>query len=474
MRIFLEQEVKTCVDTAKNKFRILGEISRGGQGAVYRTQLSNVVIKLELENDSLVYANTVSNDKFLSLRLLPLPRDLNITLPISVLEKYSGYTMQMMDDMTSFKSAFPNIISAATPLENAWLEQMRAVNPNLAMIFYRLIKIGGLRRIFQAYCYAARIMAEIHSVGLVYCDFSPNNVFISKGLDQYNVWFIDADNLDFQANTVKIRVHTPGVGAPEICDDEVAKGCTFYSDSYAFAASFFQQLTCHHQFEGAAYEEKLDEGEIELEDLEQMRDRGDFVWIFDEDDDSNFWEGGAIFQQIISPEVMQLFNQTFSAGLFKPVARPLMSEWSYTLAKTVDKFIRCPKCKMDRYGNVEKCSWCDHVHSVIEIFSYFENGEEFWHFTKEIEEDEIINLPLRIVHGWRANEVDDIAFKFKISARKLIIQKSTDKFKTEFQDKNTSRKESSGFETFEKDFNIYCRCNKNFSSVLKVRVVNAD
>ena len=468
----LDAEIKTCTDTAKNKFNILGEISRGGQGAVYKTQYGTVVVKIEFKNNLPVAENPESREKFLLLHLLPIPANLNITLPMTILEKYSGYTMKMMDDMTSFKSFFSGEVDN-TPLENEWLEQIAENNPELAMLFYNLIKRGGLRRFFQAYFYAARILAELHSAGLVYCDFSPNNVFISKDPINCIVWFIDADNLDFQENTSKQIIYTPGIGAPELCDNEVRKGCTFYSDCWAFAASMFQQFTGHNQFEGVAFEEQLDDCDS-LDELEYFRDRGDFAWVFDSEDDSNYWAGGEIFQNLIPPEVMNFFDKTFGAGLFKPVKRPSMSEWSYTLAKVTDKIIRCPKCQMDRHGEVDSCTWCDCKHTVLEIKTRFGDKNNFWYFAREIEFDEVVKITMRTVHGFRSNEIDDIAFNFKFSKKGLIIQKVSNKFSAEFEDSNTPRTESAGFETAENNFKIYCKDSENFESVIEVRVVNAD
>lgn len=61
--------------------------------------------------------NDAARKKFLAVRTLPKVRDLNITLPLNVLEKVSGYTMKMMDDMISFKDAFAGEVDEQ-PLES--------------------------------------------------------------------------------------------------------------------------------------------------------------------------------------------------------------------------------------------------------------------------------------------------------------------------------------------------------------------
>ena len=65
------------------------------------------------------------------------------------------------------------------------------------------------------------------------------------------------------------------------------KGDSFASDVFAFASSLFQQLFHIHPFEGSAYEEAFDD-DVDLEEIENRRNMGEFAYILDEDDDSNF------------------------------------------------------------------------------------------------------------------------------------------------------------------------------------------
>ena len=146
-----------CVDVSKNKFLLRGEIARGGQGAVYRTQYPNTVVKLELDDGKLIPANDEARKKFRTVMTLPIPPNTNVTLPMNILEEFSGYTMRMMDDMTSFLNAFGGEVDEE-PLDSTWLESVAESNPEPAMIFFKLIKRGGLRRFFRAYLYAAQIL----------------------------------------------------------------------------------------------------------------------------------------------------------------------------------------------------------------------------------------------------------------------------------------------------------------------------
>lgn len=459
-----------CVDESKNKFRLLKEIARGGQGAVFQTQYPNVVLKLELNDNRPVPANNIARKKFLSIRTLPIPHTVNVTLPLNILEKFSGYTMRMMDDMISFRAAFAGATDEQ-PLKNPWLENVAAANPDLAKIFFRLIQRGGLRRFFRAYLYAAKMLAEIHGAGLVYCDFSQNNIFISKDHDYCNVWLIDSDNLDYQKNLRQIQIYTPNIGAPEL--HAGTGGCTFYSDTFAFASTMFQQLTNHNPFEGALFDEKLEE--IELEDLEIYRNCGDFPWVFDSAYDENFWDGGEIFLEFIPPAVLKLLDATFGkdAGLLKIVRRPSMSEWSFTLAQVVDEIIRCPKCQMDRHGGADKCSWCGDEHPVIMMSANFEAGGKLWNFSREIAKGETVYIPLRIVHGWRAAEIDEPAFKFTWTNKGFELARISEKFFAEFETATSARARTATFETSAGKFFIHCTDTQNFKTTIEVRISNA-
>ena len=460
-----------CVDVSKNKFLLLGEIARGGQGAVYRTQYPNTVVKLELDDGKLIPANDEARKKFQAVMTLPIPQNSNVTLPMNILEKFSGYTMRMMDDMTSFLDAFGGAVNEE-PLNNPWLESIAQDNSQLAMIFFKLIKRGGLRRFFRAYLYAAHILAKIHGAGLVYCDFSHRNIFISKDLNFCHVWLIDADNLDFHRNTRRKCFYTPHIGAPELHDG--SGGCTFYSDAFAFASTLFQQLTNHHPFDGVAFDEKLDE--LELEEAEIYRDCGGFPWVFDSEDDSNFWEDGGLFTEFLPPAIMDLLDKTFGVedGLSNITQRPSLIEWSFALAETLDGIIRCPHCKMDRHGNAEKCSWCDAEHAVVTMHATFMTGGKLWDYAHEISQGTTIEIPMRLVHGYREAELDEPAFKFAWKDKRFELVRVGEKFSAEFEDATTPRMRAAGFETSADNFTVYCTDRDNFVSKIEVRILNAN
>lgn len=399
-------------DASGNWHRLTKELSRGGQGVVYRTGISDIVVKIDLTDDE------KANERYMDLRLLPIPQGLHITLPIMPLQDEKGYVMRLLDDMEPFSQAFrvwgeDEIVDYRTP----WLDNVMAAGGSNAVLFSSLIANGGLRRIFRAYMQAAVILAELHAAGLVYCDFSINNVFVSSNRAFCNVWLIDADNVCFSEQADKCHWHTPNVAAPEVCS--MQRGDSFASDAFAFASSLFQQLFRVHPFEGAAYEEALNEEE--RTDLEDKRNMGGFAYILDEEDDSNLVDFDGLDEMLIPPKLLELFLETFGAGRLAPGKRPLMSEWVAGLAASLDKTVHCLDCGMDfNFESDNMCPWCDARRPMLIVRT--EYRKKFWTFAHEIEIESAVDVPLRVIHGCICKETLENLFRVSWDGTRLKIK----------------------------------------------------
>ena len=399
-------------------------LSSGGQGIVYLTEEPNVLIKLEWNSSTKeIEKDTRKNNKFDNIRILPLLEETNLTLPQTILRDVVGYTMKMLDGMVSFKEAVSG--DAYELPDNEWISSIKAANEYSGESLQKYIATGGMRKRLSAFLKASCVLAKIHASGLVYCDISENNMFVSADPDKSNVWLIDCDNLNFMKNTVKIRdggLYTPGYGAPEIYED---KGKTMYSDAFSFAIALFWELTMSHPFVGMAMREKYDE--LDMFDFleEDYACRGDFAWICDEDDNSNVSTSGIPCDLFLNRELLEKFQRSFSeTGRKNRQKRTTMPEWSYVLAKELDHTVRCRCCQMDFYGNEKaKCSWCDTDNSVLKITSYRvigDNREFKWDFVQEVDEG-IINVPLRILEGFCSNHVDEKAFRIILNEKGIEI-----------------------------------------------------
>ena len=402
------------VDTSGRSHIASKVLSSGGQGIVYLTEEPNVLLKLEWNPITQeIEKDTSNNKKFDNIRILPLLEETNLTLPQTILKDVVGYTMKMLDGMVSFEEAFNG--DGYKLSNNEWINNMKEANAYLGDRLQKYIATGGMRKRLNAFLNASCVLAKIHASGLVYCDISEKNMFVSSDPEKSNVWLIDCDNLNFMKNSMKKRdggLHSPGYGAPEIYED---KGKTMYSDAFSFAIALFWELTMSHPFMGVAAQGMLDEIDILDAPEEDYTCTGAFAWICDEEDDSNESTSGMPHEMFLNKSLFDKFQKTFSeTGRRNRQKRTTMPEWSYVLAKELDHTIRCKCCKMDYYGNEELiCPWCDTANSALKVTSYRIVGDNKvfkWDFVQEVV-GEVINIPLRILEGFCSNHLDEKVFR---------------------------------------------------------------
>ena len=168
---------KALQDEYLKEHEIVSILNEGGQGVVYTTKDSKILIKLLLDSTKNVISNKsnpelferLSNDiKYLNK--IPFPENIHIAYPMAVLTDYAGYVMRFLDETDDFRSL---------------------------MNIYTFPETGSYRRRFEMLSKVASILSELHANGLIYCDLSPNNIFISKNPfnQNQNAWLIDADNI---------------------------------------------------------------------------------------------------------------------------------------------------------------------------------------------------------------------------------------------------------------------------------------
>lgn len=389
-------------------------LSSGGQGIVYLTEEPNVLLKLEWNPMTQeIEKDTSNNDKFDDIRILPMLENTNLTLPQTILRDVVGYTMKMLDGMVSFEEAFSGD-DYELP-DNEWINSTKKANEYLGDRLQKYIATGGMRKRLNAFLNVSCVLSKIHASGLVYCDISEKNMFVSAEPQLSHVWLIDCDNLSFMKESMKKRdggLHSPGYGAPEIYE---GKGKTMYSDAFSFAIALFWELTMSHPFMGFAASEMLDELDMLDAPEEDYTCTGAFAWVCDEEDDSNRSFSGMPIEMFINASLFEKFQKTFSEnGRRNRQKRTTMPEWTYVLAKELDHIVRCKCCQMDYYGNEESvCPWCDAENSIIKVSAYKVVGERKkfkWDFIHEISEG-VINVPLRVLEGFNSNHLDEKVFR---------------------------------------------------------------
>ena len=283
-------------------FYLLGKkVNEGGQGAVYRIEGDDdIALKIAVchnennqqnltqqKNDSLL---TVINEdvkeveklkeRLKNVRLLPIPKTLNISRPLCLIKDGAGYIMSFMGGkpFSAFNKKEPLEDAADCPCFQLNEEGKPSEH---ADYFFNYIKSGGTRKRLHALGQAAISLAELHTQGLIFGDISEGNIMFSTDKSHIRIGLIDVDNIRFENNMGGESVYTPGLGAPEIVNG--TSGSNTMSDSYAFAVMAFRLLTLLHPFDdGETQSDAWSQQAINAEPTEEEK-----PWIYDRNDDSN-------------------------------------------------------------------------------------------------------------------------------------------------------------------------------------------
>lgn len=417
-------------DIYGNVFSIDRELSSGGQGIVYKTKEPDVLLKIEWDPQTKkINVNTDDNQKFDELRLLPIPANVNVTLPQSILKDCVGYSMRMLDDMVSFEDAFRY---GDENYRNAWLSEYGDCNPEFVKGFGNYISTGGKRRRLAAFLNVAGILSVIHTRGLVYCDLSDKNMYISDSQDKNIVWMIDVDNINYITVTSKRNgIYSPGYAAPEVLS---GKGNTFYSDIFSFAIALFWDLTGKHPFVGPQLQEKLEEEDFLSESEETFACGSDVAWIRDEEDDDNFSDTPIPYEMVVGENLHRCFQKTFGRlGRHKKLKRATMMEWAEALAFELDHSIKCKKCEMEYDpSNNDICPWCDEKNRYIKLTCQNESSEETKNTRVYMHElGKNIRVPVRLVRGFSISGLDDDIFSIVVSNGDIVIERFNSRYSFE-------------------------------------------
>ena len=424
-------------------------LGKGGQGVVFRTKDPDLAIKLVIDETGKPVTDKASLEeyarRFKLVHLLPLPEKLNISVPAALLRNNAGYVMQLLSEMVPFKHFWSddklagNITNKDIPL---WLSEMPENEAKKIVYYY---KTGGLRRRLTALYKCASLLARLHGNGFVYGDISPNNIFISEGLEDSSVWLIDADNIRFETKKAGGAVFTPKYGAPELVQGKDGGRPT--SDCYSFAIVAFYLLSLIHPFVGKkadgtgkddwAYCENDDE------DSEEKAYAGLLPWVDDRDDDSNSSNSGLPRPLLLTEKLRSLFERTFGEGRLSPWLRPSIYHWPAALAQASDLTVACAGCCMTYYYDYkdqetgeEKCPYCSVPKPPIIILeSYRWNGvgeplgKPCWRYVREINNTSKLSIPSRVFGDFTMSDSDTEEVIIEFPLGKGILIKKSDQWK---------------------------------------------
>lgn len=394
--------------------KLTKELGRGGQGVVYRTSDPELLVKMPLKNGKEITdkADVEHFEKqFERLYLLPLTEAMHITKPLYLLAEQAGYVMQMMQDMQPIGEWLPQIFKkqlAKTFTRPTWLSEDVPLEAAYSLAMYA--ESGGTKRRLELLAQATIELIKLHSVGVIFMDVSPENIFCSTSLSHSEVWLIDADNLRFETVNSKSGVLTPQYGAPEIVKGE--DGARVGSDAYSLSLLAFKILTMTGAFNGQRFKDAMDEEDDWADDeteaggpsLEVQAEQGELPFIFDAEDDSNSSVDGLPSNLVLTPALLRFFQTMFGAGRTQAWRRPSLHSLPRLLTSAADASISCV-CGMSFYYQSStakhSCPYCQHTpQELLVATSYFytkEGADELaWTWVTPFTDGQNLRIPRRL------------------------------------------------------------------------------
>jgi len=391
------------------------ELAKGGQGVVFRTMDADLAIKQPLDASGQPDKNADLRGRFQSIRLLPMPHRIPVSLPLAILRDEPGYVMRLLNGMHPF-SIFDMDGRTKKALEERepglpdWLTAIP--DKDMAFRLCHYADTGSTRRRLLALSKCASILARLHNVGLVYGDISQNNAFVGSGASR-EVWLIDADNLRFELPSGGASVYTPGYGAPEVVQGHDQSRPR--TDCWSFAVMAFKVLALCHPFIGKKVLDPDDDdagwdaepvADNALADLDEQAYAGYFAFIDDNEEASNRGVGGLPRSLVTTPALRVLLQETFGAGREKPHRRPAMAFWALELTRAFDVSVDCPECRMSFFADDHsECPYCSAPRRAF-IRAITPRWEIVIH-----SDAEQFDLPHRLFHSFSFEQNDDTEYE---------------------------------------------------------------
>lgn len=340
---------RMVLDTKGSAYELREEMSRGGQGIVYRTQFPQVLVKGFTNKDEQVRQRWRKHIAWLIRQDL---QSLKLARPLALLaEPRSGYVMELMDGLVPLQSLLDSFAEAG---EEAHIDYQQQ---------------GSLRRRVRILCQLARTLNQLHGRGMLYGDLSPANIFVSDDPAHAETWLIDCDNISLEAHS-GLALHTVDYGAPEVVRGDAL--LSSLTDCWSFAVIAYRLLTHNHPFKG----DLVDSGEPEEEEAAL---RGTYPWINDSQDDGNACFANLPIQLIEHSRLPELFHRCFEQGLHNASERPGMAEWLEALSEVDERLFDCAVCggssmlpaEIDSLDDAQ-CFFCDEpADSRLVLFEEF-------------------------------------------------------------------------------------------------------
>ncbi|MBN8491467.1 MAG: protein kinase [Burkholderiales bacterium] len=369
-------------------YELKSKLAEGGQGIVLSTDFQNLLVKVSRWPDGDPRTQAWRKQVEALQRMPVVDEGLPVVMPKArIVKPRAGYVMELVDGLI--------------PLELLLKESIESFASGMGLQGF--VSSGGLARRLRVLARLARVLAQLHGLGLAHGDISPKNVFVSTSHDQGEVWLIDCDNLTYAVRDSSLQVYTPDYGAPEILRGDA--GISTYTDVWSFAVIAFQLLVQLHPFKGG---ELVDQDS----DLEVAALRGELPWIDHRDDARNRSAMGIDREYVLTPLLVELFDRCFRLGVVDPELRPTMGEWAEAFEAATAVQVLCLDsigCGSTFYWNKAiQCPFCDTRHDPSSVLRL---SHAVYASPAELGED------AAPAHSWIATDIVAV-----LSANELVLR----------------------------------------------------
>lgn len=289
----------------------------GGQGSTYLLQdNSRLLVKIvKKKYEDLIF-------RIREIQYLNIDDKIHIAKPLLPLAvPNSGYLMMFMEGMESIKDLL---------IKNS--------NENIFDFFERTSSLKRRYKLLRKLC---EILCYFDEHDIVYCDLSPNNIFVSKDKQDFEVWLIDGDNL--HKSNYKVYGHNLSIGTTQYWAPEVADGNpnTIQSDEFSFAVIVFKMLTLIGPFDGDSL--LNDTNECGWDNTSSENDEINYFdcpWVGNKKDNKNRQISGIPYGFGLTDDLYELCRRNFEEGLRNPRKRPNIHEWLMALLKAENNCLK--------------------------------------------------------------------------------------------------------------------------------------